>query len=201
MRERSERVESPGTYVTACIRFTRPFFWRCVLSTALLCSSVYHLKRGGMSLHDAVGINYKKGTTTKNQLLLLLRNSKSGICWWLCVCYLTWHDYPSLGNGESHCILLVLYIIKNLKHECHTIKTLITYNNLLTCWHEFPIYSQQKFQTLSARRQTKVLRVRKVLIWGSGIRKVLIWGYNFIDLLILKISKQNDVKHNNVDQI
>ena len=30
--------------------------------------------------------------------------------WWLCVCetlcYLTWHDYPSLVEGESHCILL-----------------------------------------------------------------------------------------------
>ena len=23
-----------------------------------------------------------------------------GVCWWLCVHYLTWHDYPSLMEGE-----------------------------------------------------------------------------------------------------
>ena len=27
----------------------------------------YHLERGGMPLHDAVGINCKKGPTTENQ--------------------------------------------------------------------------------------------------------------------------------------
>ena len=27
----------------------------------------YHMERGGRPLHDAVGINYKKGTTTENQ--------------------------------------------------------------------------------------------------------------------------------------
>ena len=48
--------------------FTRPFllgpvfFW-----TALLCSGGYHLERKGMPLHDAVGINCKKGATTENQ--------------------------------------------------------------------------------------------------------------------------------------
>ena len=63
MRERSERVESPGTYVTEC--FTLPFllgpeFFRTTLS----CSGGY---RGGMPLHDAVGINCKKGATTEYQ--------------------------------------------------------------------------------------------------------------------------------------
>ena len=37
------------------------FFW-----TTLLCSSGYHL-RGGIPLHDVVGINCKKGATTEYQ--------------------------------------------------------------------------------------------------------------------------------------
>ena len=35
--------------------------------TGLPCSSGYHTERGGMPLHDAVEINYKKGATTENQ--------------------------------------------------------------------------------------------------------------------------------------
>ena len=38
------------------------FFW-----TALPCSGGYHLERGGVLVHDAVGINYKKGATTEYQ--------------------------------------------------------------------------------------------------------------------------------------
>ena len=30
-----------------------------------------------------------------------------GVCWWLCACYPTWHDYPSLAEGEGHGILLL----------------------------------------------------------------------------------------------
>ena len=37
------------------------------LRTALPWSGVYHLERGGMPLHDAVGINCIKGATTENQ--------------------------------------------------------------------------------------------------------------------------------------
>ena len=60
MHERSVRVESPG------------FTWPLLLGheffqTALLCSGCYHLAREGMPLHDAVGINCKKGATTENQ--------------------------------------------------------------------------------------------------------------------------------------
>ena len=43
--------------------FLGPVFFR----TALPCSGVYHMERGGMKLHDAVGINCKKGETTENQ--------------------------------------------------------------------------------------------------------------------------------------
>ena len=40
-----------------------PVFFR----TALPCSGGYHLDRGGMPLHNVVGINCKKGATTENQ--------------------------------------------------------------------------------------------------------------------------------------
>ena len=48
--------------------FTRPFllgplfFW-----TVLSCFGGYHMERGGMPLHDVVGLNGKKGATTENQ--------------------------------------------------------------------------------------------------------------------------------------
>ena len=50
------------------LSFMRPFLLGPVLfRNALPCSSGYHLERGGMPLHDAVGINSKKGATTENQ--------------------------------------------------------------------------------------------------------------------------------------
>ena len=48
--------------------FTRPsLFGPVFFRTALPCSGGYHMERGGMPLHDAVGINFKKGVTTENQ--------------------------------------------------------------------------------------------------------------------------------------
>ena len=48
--------------------FTRPFLLGPVFfRTALSCSGGYHMERGGMPLHDVVGINCKKGATTENQ--------------------------------------------------------------------------------------------------------------------------------------
>ena len=47
--------------------FTRPFLLGPVFfRTALPCSGDYHLERGEMPLHDAVGINCKKRATTGN---------------------------------------------------------------------------------------------------------------------------------------
>ena len=40
-----------------------PVFFR----TTLPCSGGYHMERGGMPVHDAVGINCKNGSTTENQ--------------------------------------------------------------------------------------------------------------------------------------
>ena len=68
--ERSENVEGPGTYVTERVLaaiFACPLFFR----TALPFSGGYHLERGGMQLHDAVGINCKllnKLLNTKAQM-------------------------------------------------------------------------------------------------------------------------------------
>ena len=48
--------------------FTRPFLLGPVFfRTALPCSGGYHMERGEMQLHVAVGINCKKGATTENQ--------------------------------------------------------------------------------------------------------------------------------------
>ena len=67
MRERPLSLESPGTYVTA-MSFTRPFLLDPVFfRTAPPCSGGYHMDRGGMQFHHTVGINCKKGATTKNQ--------------------------------------------------------------------------------------------------------------------------------------
>ena len=50
------------------VYFTRPFLLGPVFfRTALPYSGGYHMERGGMPLHDAVGINCKKGATTENQ--------------------------------------------------------------------------------------------------------------------------------------
>ena len=35
--------------------------------TALPCSGGYHMERGGIPLHDAVGINCEKDATSENQ--------------------------------------------------------------------------------------------------------------------------------------
>ena len=62
--------------------FRRPFllgpvfFW-----TALPCSISYHMERGGMSLHDAVGINCKRAQ------LLKINAQVSSI--WVIVCVLS----------------------------------------------------------------------------------------------------------------
>ena len=47
---------------------TRPFLlFPVFFRTAISCSGGYYLERGGMPLHDAVGINCKKGATTEYQ--------------------------------------------------------------------------------------------------------------------------------------
>ena len=50
-----ERVESPDTYVTELVSRGHFCLVMCFFLTALSCSGGYHLDRGGMPLHDAVG--------------------------------------------------------------------------------------------------------------------------------------------------
>ena len=48
--------------------FTLPFLLGTVFFlTALSCVGGYHKERGGMPLHEEVGINCKNGATTENQ--------------------------------------------------------------------------------------------------------------------------------------
>ena len=55
-------------YICNLMSFMRPSLLGPVFfRTALPCSGDYHMERGGMPLHDAVGINHKKGATTENQ--------------------------------------------------------------------------------------------------------------------------------------
>ena len=85
MRERSERVESHGTYVT--MSFTLPFLLGPVfLWTALPCSGSYYLESGGKPLHDAVEINCKKDTTIlKIKAQMCSIRGKGGMLMIVCV--------------------------------------------------------------------------------------------------------------------
>ena len=70
--------------------FTRPFLLGTVFfRTALPCSSGYHMERGGMPLHDAVGINCKKSATTEDQGSGVSIWAKRRILMTVCVFYLT----------------------------------------------------------------------------------------------------------------
>ena len=65
MRESSERVESPGKYVTECVsrgHFCLALYSFGPPSRALV---VITWRGGGMPVHDAVGINCKTGATTE----------------------------------------------------------------------------------------------------------------------------------------
>ena len=76
--------------------FTRPFLLGPVFfRTAFPCSGGYHMERGGMPLHDAVGINCKKGSTIlkiKAQVSSIW--AKGSILMTVCVFYLTCHTTP-----------------------------------------------------------------------------------------------------------
>ena len=67
MRERSERVESPGTHMLLNEFHAAIFAWHCVLSVRPPVLWWLSHGEGGMPWHDAVGINCKNGATTENQ--------------------------------------------------------------------------------------------------------------------------------------
>ena len=105
MHERSERVESPSTYVTEWVSRGHFLFDPVFFRTALPCSGYYHLKRGWMPLHDGVGINCKKGTTFWKSRRRCQIYGLRGECWWLCeLSDSTW--LPLLSGGRKSGILL-----------------------------------------------------------------------------------------------
>ena len=69
-----------------------------------------------MLLHDAIGINCRYGATTEKSRHRCQVYGLRGVCCWLFVCYLTWHDYSSLVEGESHGILLIFHICIDITH-------------------------------------------------------------------------------------
>ena len=95
LRQRSERVESPGTYVTEWV-LLGPVFFR----TALPRSGGYHLERRGINCKKRR--NYWK--SRRRCQVFWVRGVYLMI---VCVCDLAWHDCPSLVKGESHGILLL----------------------------------------------------------------------------------------------
>ena len=63
-----DRKSGEPRYICNRMSFTRPFLLGTVFfRTALLCSGGYHIERGGMPLHDAVGRNCKKDGSTDYQ--------------------------------------------------------------------------------------------------------------------------------------
>ena len=70
--------------------FTRPFLLGYVFfRIALPCSRGYHLERGGMPLHDAVGINCKKAQLLKIKVQVSSIWAKGCILTTVRVLYLT----------------------------------------------------------------------------------------------------------------
>ena len=69
------------------MRFQRPLLLGPVFfRTALPCSGGYHMERGGIPLHDAVGMNCKKGPTSENQGQVPSIWAKGCILVTVCVC-------------------------------------------------------------------------------------------------------------------
>ena len=69
MHETIESIEWRAMVHMFMIKFlTCHFCWACVLFGPTFRALVdYHLEKGSMPLHDAVGVNCKKGATTENQ--------------------------------------------------------------------------------------------------------------------------------------
>ena len=108
------KIGKSGEHWCICnwMSFTLPFLLAPVFFLiALPCSGGYHLERGGVLLHDAVGRNCKKDTTAENQGAGVEYMGLWAYVGWLSVCYLTLHDYPSFVEGKS---MVYYYYIGNV---------------------------------------------------------------------------------------
>ena len=110
LRVNARKIGKSGEpwYICHWMSFIRPFFIGPVFfRTALPCSGGYHLQRGGMPLHDAVGINCIKGATTKNQMSSIWAKG----CMLIIVRVLfdlTWPPLLSVGRKSWFIILIVM---------------------------------------------------------------------------------------------
>ena len=70
----------------------------------------YHLERGGVPLHETVGVNGKKWATidTKAQEPSIWSTTLRCVCWMI-VHNLAWHNYQSLMEREGPGLLFQAY--------------------------------------------------------------------------------------------
>ena len=113
MRERSGRMESTGTYLTEWVLHSNLCLALCTFGLPS-CALVVVTWRG-VGCRNMMRLIW----TVKRALLMKIKESMSSI--WaneslfiiVCECYLTWHDYPILVEGESHGILYYNIRLRN----------------------------------------------------------------------------------------
>ena len=66
-RQMAGKITQCGTTIHLCILDFTSLLDTVFFRTDLPCSGGYHMERGGMPLHDAVGINCNKGAITEHQ--------------------------------------------------------------------------------------------------------------------------------------
>ena len=91
LRDNARKIGKSGEswYICNWMSFTRPFLLCTVFfRTALPCSGGYHMEKGGMPLHDVVGINCKKWRNYWKSRLRCQVYRLRGVSWWLCVCFI-----------------------------------------------------------------------------------------------------------------
>ena len=83
-----DRKSGEPWYICKLMSFTQPFLLGTVVfRTALPCSGGYHMERGGMPLHDAVGLCGWAVTVKRAQVSSMW--AKGCILMTVCVFYLT----------------------------------------------------------------------------------------------------------------
>ena len=115
LRDNALMIEMSGEprYMCNWMSFTPPFFaWSCILSNRP--PGLWWLSPG--EWWDAVTWcgwdKQKKGHKYWKSRLRCQVYGLRGVYWRLCVCYLTWHLYPSLVDGESqvYCYIIVIEV-------------------------------------------------------------------------------------------
>ena len=93
------------------------FTWQFLLGTVFFQTVLWWLSHGeGMDAVTWCGWDkLSKGCNYWKSRLRCQVYGLRGVSWWLCVCYLTWHDYPFLCimRNSWYIILLLLHIISH----------------------------------------------------------------------------------------